>query len=294
MKTKVIMLLLAAVLILITASCAGDPAPVPVPEQRYDAARVISMGPSITEILVALGAGDSIIAADEHSADVAGIPDGIPLFSMINPDPEQMIALSPDIIFVPGMLRYGGADPFQALSGAGINTVFIPTSTSIAGIMEDIRMIAAVIGAQDEGAAIVSEMEREIDAIRAAASEVAEVRTVYFEIEGAPHMYSFGGGVFLNEMIELAGGVNIFADREGWLSVSPEAVLAANPDVILTNVGWVDDPVGDILARPGWEAVAAVRNGEVYLIDTNSSSRPTHNIISALWQMAGAIHTDKF
>lgn len=292
MKTKVIMLLLAAVLILITASCAGEPAP--VPEQHSDAARVISMGPSITEILVALGVGESIIAADEHSADVAGIPDGIPLFSMRSPDPEQMIALSPDIIFLPGMLRYGGADPFQILSNSGIDVVDIPTSTSIAEIMEDIRTIAAVMGAQDEGEAIVSEMEREIDAIRALASEVAQTRTVYFEIEGAPHMYSFGGGVFLNEMIELAGGVNIFADREGWLSVSPEAVLAANPDVILTNVGWVDDPVGDILNRPGWEAVSAVRNGEVYFIDTNSSSRPTHNMILALGQMARAIHPDKF
>ena len=292
MKKKLTAIFLAVAAALALASCAQGPPLQPAGEGPP--VRVISMGPSITEILVELGAGERIVGADEHSFDIAGLPEDIPLFMAIAPDAEQLLAAAPDLIFVMGMLRDVGEDPFRVIENAGVRIVDIPTSTSLSEIMEDIRLIAEVMGVEQAGEEIIKEMEAQIRAIRAVGEGIDHRKTVYFELEGLPQLYSFGQGVFLNEMLELIGAENIFADETGWLAVSGEAVLAANPAVILTNAGWVEDPVGEILFRPGWEAVPAVENGAVYFVDTNASSRPSHRVIDALWQMAGAVYPDAF
>jgi len=252
------------------------------------------MGPSNTEILVALGFGDQIIGIDTFSGAVEGVRPDLPAFDMMMPDVEQMIALAPDVIFATGMTQVEGLDPFEVVSEAGIEVVHVPVSASIAEIWADIRLIAAALGAEAAGEAMIEEMEREIDLIRSIALEVTEVRTVYFEIAAPPFMYSFGRGVFLHEMIELIGAVNAFADQNAWFFVADEAVLEVNPDVILTNVGYIDDPVGDILARSGWGTISAVADGRVYFIDPDSSSRPSHHIVRALWEMARAVYPELF
>ena len=107
-------------------------------------------------------------------------------------------------------------------------------------------------------------------------------------------MYSFGTGVFLNEMIELIGAENILAAQEGWLGVEEESVVQANPDVILTNVNYIDDPVQEIKDRSGWDVLTAVQNGAVYYIDNMASSLPDQNVIKALEQMAKAIYPEYY
>ena len=95
-------------------------------------------------------------------------------------------------------------------------------------------------------------------------------------------------------MIDLIGAENVLAGQEGWLSVEEESVVSANPDVILTNVNYIEDPVGEILARPGWEGVTAVQNGGVYTIDNKNSSLPNENIVQALKEMAKAVYPDLY
>lgn len=81
---------------------------------------------------------------------------------------------------------------------------------------------------------------------------------------------------------------------EGWLSVNAEDVVAANPDVILSNVIYDGDPVPEILGREGFAEVTAVKNQAVYYIDNYSSSIPSHNIVKALREMAEAIYPDYY
>lgn len=274
----------------ITADREGNPIALP---DNIDT--IISMGPSNTELIVALGFGDKIIAIDEYSFDVPGVKGDLPMFSMRSPDGEQIINLEPDVIIVTGMTKAGGADdPFQVVTEAGICVVYVPSSNSINGIYEDIRFMAAVLGAYERGEEIVTEMEDEIEAVRAIGSTITDKKTVYFEISAAPWMYSFGSGVFLNEMIELIGAVNILADQEAWISVADEAILDANPDVILTSVNYIDDPIDEILSRDGWNEITAIQNEDVFYIDTNSSNRPNQNIIQALLEMAKAVYPDKY
>jgi len=256
---------------------------------------IVSMGPANTEIIVALGLGDKIIAMDAFSEGIAGVNQDIPKFDMLTPDGEQLINLMPDVIFVPGMSRQGGAeDPFWLVSQAGITVIYIPSSTSLDGIMEDIRFIAAVLDADERAKVIISEMQGEIDRVRAIGETITDRRTVYFEISPAPHMVSFGNGTFLNEMLELIGAVNILAeDIYSWISISDEVILAADPDVILTSTNFIDDPIGEIMSRGGWNSITAVNNGAVHFIDTDASNRPSHNVVLALLEMAYAIYPEK-
>ena len=107
-------------------------------------------------------------------------------------------------------------------------------------------------------------------------------------------MYSTGSGTYMDEMIRWVGGENILADENGWVSVEGETVVAADPDVIFTNVNYIDDPAGEILGRDGWAGVTAVVNGEVYSIDNMASSLPNQNIVIAMRQMAEALYPDYF
>jgi iron complex transport system substrate-binding protein len=95
-------------------------------------------------------------------------------------------------------------------------------------------------------------------------------------------------------MLETAGAVNVFADHEGWLPVSDEVMLVINPDVILTSTNFLPDPIADITGRPGWDIITAVQNGDVFYIDENSSSRPNHNIVTALREIAYAVYPELF
>ena len=256
--------------------------------------KIISMSPSNTEILIDLGFGDKIIAADTYSKNITGLPENIQYFDMMTPDVEKLIALEPDIIFATGMSMSDGNDPYKPVKEMGICLAYIPSSDSIEGIYQDILFLAGSLNATGKGIELIDGMKTKINEIEKIASTIEKKKTVYFEIAASPNLYSFGKGVFLNEMIEIIGAENILANEEKWISVSDEAVVAANPDIILTNVNYVENAVGEIKSRAGWENMTAVKNNEVYYIDNNASSLSNHNIVKALQQMAEAIYPDIF
>lgn len=257
--------------------------------QPQEVGTIISLAPSITEVLVDLGLADKLVAIDLYSADIAGVPENLPKFDMMTPDMEQILSLSPDLVLASDMMLVDGGDQLTGLSAFGICVAYIPSSASIAGILEDILFIGTITGNADGAQSLCDELTAVIDGLR---TETDNPVSVYFEISPSPYLYSFGTGTFLNEIIELLGGENIFAGQQGWLNVSDEAVIAANPDVIFTNITYIEDAIGEILAREGWETVSAIENSRVYLIDADASSRPNHRILYAIAAMAEAFEEE--
>ncbi|MDR1804242.1 MAG: ABC transporter substrate-binding protein [Treponema sp.] len=259
---------------------------------RIEFNRIISAAPSNTEIITALGMADRLIAVDRYSAGIPGVPGGLPEIDFFYPDTEAIIGLEPDLIVANEINSYGVADnPFKLLGDMGIRVVDIPTSVSIEGIYSDIITIAEVLGVKERGEALVASMKEEITSIAAAAKEAPERKTVYFEISGPPFMYSFGRGNYLNEMIEIAGGRNIFDDQNSWFSPSAEEIITRNPDVIFTmHYSW-EDTVAEMKSRMAFQTITAIKENRVYAIDENSASRPSQNIMLALRQMAQGINS---
>jgi iron complex transport system substrate-binding protein len=255
----------------------------------------VSTAPSNTEIITDLGMAHKLVAIDIHSANVAGIPDGLPLLDFFYPDAEVIINLEPDIIIASGHNPTGtGEDPFRLLREMGIPVVYIPMSKSIDDIYRDIAFIAGLLQAQKKGEEVINSMKTQIAELSQKAAQIDTKKTVYFEISAAPEMITFGKGSYLNDMISVIGAVNIF-ENDNWI-VTPgaESIIERNPDVILTNVNYIPDPIGEIKSRPGFEHINAVINNCVYQIDTDSSVRPSTRIILALRQMSQAVYPELY
>lgn len=271
-----------------TQDRAGNP--ITLPEEIGS---IISLAPSITQTLMHLGLTDKIIAVDTQSAlTVEGLPEGLPTVDIMSPDAEVLIALAPDVIFATSLSMPGSEEPLAPVAETGIVIAYVPTAATIADIREDIAFFAAATGTAAKGETIVAEMDTAIDALKETAAGITEKKTVYFEIAAAPSAYSTGGGTYLNEMIEIVGGENIFASQDGWLPVTEEDLVSKNPDVIFTNVNYIDNPVQEILDRAALKNVTAVQQSQVYAINNMASSLPNEYIVIAMQEMADALYPD--
>lgn len=303
-KFRPILCLILSVTLSVTFSACGMSAPSAQDSASASASEevpaeidsIVVLAPSLAETVVALGLGEKIVGYDLQSEGIAGLPDGAPTFDTVNPDMESLAALSPDILLVTNLSLYDEEEPYKPLTDAGVRVLCIPTSESISGIQEDIRLLAESLHVPEAGESILEKMDAELDKLASVASGIPEEerKSVYFEISAAPYLYSCGSKTYLSEMIEWVGGKNIFSAETGWLNIEGEAVAAANPDVIFTSVNYVDNPVDEILSRDGWAGVSAIQNRAVYAIDNMSSSLPNQNIITAMRQMAEILYPEAY
>ncbi|MDR1576300.1 MAG: ABC transporter substrate-binding protein [Treponema sp.] len=294
MKTR--FLLLAA--LIMTAACAKsgdrellDRAGIKVTVGPVN--RIISTAPSNTEIIVDLGMADKLVAVDRWSVDVEGLPGGLPTLDFFYPDAEVIVGLEPDLILANGHNATGtGEDPFRLLREMGVPVAYISMSKSINDIYEDIAFVADLLQTQKKGRELIDSMRTQIEEIARTARDLEHRKSVYFEISPAPEIFTFGKDSYLNDMISIIGAENIFGNDDWIVSPGAEAIIDRNPDVILTNVNFIDDPIGELKSRPGFDHINAVINNRIYQIDTNSSVRPSSRIILALRQMAHVVYPE--
>ena len=273
-----------------------DGSPVVIPENIE---RIITIAPSNTEIVSAIGFGYMIVAADIHSASVEGISAGLFLFDETDIDAEVLAALDPDIVFAPYSLLTNGENPLAALSEMGVAVLYIPHSESIDEIIDDIMFVAAALSAWNAGDLVVRDLRRLFEFMGGIPAHVDMGFTslpgrVYFETGAEPSKTSVGSGTFLNEFIEMAGASNIFSGEQGRIYVTNEQVLYANPDVIITSASYAADPIGEIKSRPGWNNLSAVQNNRVYVIDADVINRSSQSIVYALHEIMAILHPNFF
>lgn len=256
--------------------------------------RVVSLAPSTTQLLIDLGLQDKLVAVDTYSAMYYEEVADLLQYDMMTPDNEALALLEPDVIFVTGMSFAHGENPFQPLIDLGACVAVLPSSYSIEDIRLDIAFIADVMDVEEEGAAIIAEMNETIEAVKAIGETIEDKKTVLFEISALPYIYGPGDHTYLDEMIELIGAVNVLDGQDDWVFVSEEAALVMNPDVILTSTDYIEDPIGEILSREGWDSVTAVADKAVYPISSQTSNQPNQHIVEALVDMARAVYPEAY
>lgn len=254
--------------------------------------RIVSTAPSNTEIIVGLGLADKIVAVDKYSPTTE-LNEDITIINFRNPDVEVLIALQPDIIIASGHNKVGDEDPFILLKEAGIAVVYLPTAETLDGILDDITFMGLILNEVEKAQTMRDTLETEIDNIRTISSQIVDKLDVYFEIgDYSGTLYSVGSNTFLDEIITLVGGNNIYHSESGWPNVSVEDIITKNPDVIITNQSNAENAVDNILNRTGFSSINAVINNSVFLVNGNTTSRGSQNIIEGIKEVAEALYPD--
>lgn len=251
--------------------------------------RIISLAPSNTEILFALGLGDRVVGVTEFCDYPPEAAEKPKVGGFADVDTEKVVELEPDLILAANIHI---AEAVPALEKLGL-TVVVVSPADVPAVLEGIKLVGRIIGQEKEAEALTAEMQERVDAV-AKAVEGREKPRVFWEVDS--ELWTAGPGSFINDLIVRAGGKNIAAEADSpWVQLNSEAIIAADPEVIFL----ADHPFGEtaetVTARPGWDEISAVVNDRIVEIeDTDIFSRPGPRVVDALEMAAKALHPDAF
>ncbi len=255
--------------------------------------RIISLAPSNTEILFALGLADRVVGVTEYCDYPQAATEKPKIGGYNTVDFERVVQLEPDIIFATSIHE---AETIPKMEDLGLTVVVIsPGNTQ--EVFEAITLIGNCTGRSQEASQLVAEMHDQFQAIADKTKDLlpAERPGVFYVVRADP-LYTAGSGTLINELIELAGGRNIFQGLDGYPSVSLEAVVEANPQVIIagSSMGSAESALPFLRTDSRLENVDARANDRLYEIEANIVSRPGPRLTEALVQLAGMIQPEIF
>ena len=245
--------------------------------------RIVSLCPSNTEILCSLGLADQLVGLDRSS----DWPEEIQALPRVGPDLTVDIAaiaaLSPDLVFsslsVPGMERN-----VEELDRAGLPQIVLD-ARSIGGVYDSLMLAGRATGRGVQAAAVVEGMRARLEGIAAAARQFPRTRRVFLEWWPKPIIVP-GRQCWTDEMIRVAGGESVFSGRDvRSVPVEPEAVIAADPEILLTC--WCGVPherqrPDRLPARPGWSEISGVRDGRIFAAEERFFGRPGPRLVEGV------------
>ncbi|RLT32760.1 MAG: ABC transporter substrate-binding protein [Chloroflexi bacterium] len=256
--------------------------------------RIVSLAPSTTEIVAALDGLERLIAIDMYSdfpTEVSALP------KITNPDMsvdyEQITASAPDVVFAAGITA---PDVIAAIEKLGIPVVIVgaPTAT-FASVLADIRLVGTALQRDTEAQMLTGTMQTEWQALADKVAKTSDRPTVFWELDATDPAkpYTVGPDSFVAELLQVAGGTNIFADvTDAYPQVSLEQIVAKAPDtIILADSLWGVTPES-VVARAGWDSIPAVQNQRVFPIDDNIVSRPGPRIVQGLQAVVAILHPE--
>lgn len=279
-----------------TPTVAIDAYGTPIVFPKTPPKRIVSLAPSVSEILGALKLQSKVVGVDALTnypatmASIKKVSDSSGNFNV-----ESIVALKPDLVLSSGALS---AKYNTQLMNLGLRVVDLP-SPNISQTLDQILLVGRLTYTQAAAQSLVKQMQQQIAQIKADVKGTPAPK-VLLEIDdstpGKP--YVFGGGSFGDEMLQYANGVNIFhsnSSGDGYPQVSDESVIAANPqDIVLTEDPLYGGQVSVVYKRANWSGIAAVKSHQVYHINSDIMQRPGPRIVEGIRCLAQVIHPDKF
>lgn len=287
----------AAAPTLATSAAANAPAPITVTDDRgktftFDTAptRVVSLAPSATETIFALGAGSSVVAVDDFS-DFPDEAKALPRLGGIRTSPERIVALQPQVVFA-----ITSGDLAERLDALG-QPVIVLDPNGLEGVYGNIRLIGTVLGRSGEADRLVATMRQRIGAVAEKARTAAAKPRVMHEVDATDQtrIYVAGPKSFIDEIIGIAGGTNIAsAAATKYPRLSPEEIVRANPEVIVLSDFRFGITPELVRVRPGYANISAVRTGRLLPIDDDLVSRPGPRVVLGVEAYAKLLHPELF
>ncbi|MDH3365185.1 MAG: ABC transporter substrate-binding protein [Thermoplasmata archaeon] len=251
--------------------------------------RIVSAAPTPTEILFAVGAGDLVVGVDDYS-DYPAEVSNITKVGSYTLSTEVIISLQPDLVVSSDLVPIS---QLELLEDRGIPFVVLATRT-LDDVLKDIRLVGILTGHVEEANDLADSLEERIDAVteKTMAEDVVKPR-VYLEYY--PY-WTYGPGSFGNDLIALAGGMNIAENTTSeYPMLSSEFIIAQDPEIIVYTIGYMTTTTAEeISSRSGWSGITAVVSGDIYSMDDNLVSRYGPRIVDGLEELASLLHPDLF
>lgn len=259
------------------------------------AERIVSLAPSNTEILFAIGAGKQVVGRDEFS-DYPAEAQSVETVggSMGQYSTEAIVALEPDLVLA---AEINPPELVRQLEDLGLTVYYLKNPTTLEEMYENLDTIGHLTGHNVTG--LVDSLKSRVAAVDEKIAQVTEKPVVFYEIDAsdASKPFTYGPGTFGDLLIARAGGTN-FSTAAGVMDpypqVSLEQIVAADPDLIVLGDSMWGVTAESVKARAGWENIAAVRDDQIYPFDDNLVSRPGPRLVDGLEQLAKLLHPELF
>jgi len=251
--------------------------------------RIVSLAPSNTEILFAIGAGDRVVGVTEFCSYPPEASDVPKTGGYATPSIERIISMEPDMVFA----AYGvGEENINALKSNGLTVVSLYPST-LDDVFEDVLLAGVVCDELDNASRLVVSMIEQVDEVKLKTANATTTPRVMYTIWEGP--YVAGNGTFASDMIAIAGGENIADGQEGYYIMSMEDAIASDPEVIITT-GMGNDTItyGYIMNESRFSRTSARLNDRVYKIDSDVVDRAGPRVVQALAQFSRFIHPELY
>ncbi|MGH7370366.1 MAG: ABC transporter substrate-binding protein [Candidatus Methylomirabilales bacterium] len=251
--------------------------------------RIVPLAPSLTEILFALGAGDSVVGVTDY-ADYPPEAGGKPTVGGgVDPNLEVIVALRPDLVLIAADAnRWETLNQLEQLR----IPVFGVKPMGVEGVLTSIAKVGEAVGRQPQAEALIANMRRRMAAVSQKVSVLARPRVLY--VVWIDPLIVAGGETVIDDLINLAGGANIVRTA-GFPRYSLEELVVDPPDVILLALDRGGLHHGEALRRlPVWREVRPVREGAVRVIDASLTSRPGPRIVDGVELLARLFHPEAF
>ena len=249
---------------------------------------IASLSAGHTEILYAIGAGDQVTAVDSTSDCPQAVND-LPKVDAFTPSVEAIADLQPDLVvifFDPGELQV-------SLQNLDIPVLNLAAPASIQGVYDQTELLGEATGHAADAAGLVADMQAAVQSIQSEIGDAVAVPTVFHEIDNT--YFTAGPGSFIADLYDILGAQNI-ADATGqpFPQMSAEAIIEADPEVIVLADEDAGETPDTVKARPGWGSVSAVQNDRIHIIDPDIVSRPGPRLVEALSALAAFLYPDRF
>jgi iron complex transport system substrate-binding protein len=256
--------------------------------------RIISLAPSNTEILFAIGAGDQVVGRDELSdfpEEAKSTTDIGSAFGALNT--ELIVSLNSDLILA---AEINTPEQVKQLEDLGLTVYYLKNPLSLEEMYGNLEIVAHLTGHREEAAALIESLQARVAAVDEKIIPLSSRPSVFYEMDATDPSKPFtaGKGTFITQLIERAGGHNIASDLEGYPQLSLEQVVSSDPAFIILGDARYGVSPESIAERPGWENLSAVKNGKVFPFNDDLVSRPGPRLVDALEELAKLLRPELF
>ena len=258
------------------------------------AQRIVSMAPSNTEILFAIGAGDQVVGRDQLSdypEEAKSVTDVGSTFEALNT--ELIVSLEPDLVLA---AEINTSEQVKQLEDLGLTVYYLKNPLTLEEMYGNLEIVAQLTGHEAEAAALIESLKARVAAVDEKIAPISSRPSVFYEMDATDPAkpYTAGKGTFITQLIERAGGYNIASDLEEYPQMSLEQVVAADPAFIILGDARYGISPESVAQRPGWEDLTAVKNGNVLPFNDDLVSRPGPRLVDALEELAKLLRPGLF